>query len=57
MATKIECDICKKIEDYRKVGFIKIFNRERVDSGIFEETIDICEECKKKLIPKKNKRG
>ena len=52
MAEKIECDLCKKILDYKKTSYIEVYKRTSINQGQFDRVIDVCDECLKELVNK-----
>lgn len=49
MASKVECDLCKKVFDYKKTSFVKVYRRTEVDKGDFDYGFDICDDCLEKI--------
>lgn len=55
MASKVECDICKKVLDYKKTNFMEVYKRTQITKGRFEVSIDICDDCLEELKNRKEK--
>lgn len=46
------CDCCGKEVEYEKIRYVRIANKSKYESfysSVFEERLDICPDCEKKI--------